>query len=305
MRDKFKAKYLLCCLLALCLALATACSATPGPQPGTGDTVTDLLGNEVRIPEKVEKIVSLTPADLEILFALGLGEKVIGRVSYSNYPEQAADIPEMGDYSGPNVEAIIAADADIVFTGNNIQQDSVDMLVQAGCTVICAEATAYDQILEAVMLIGSAAGVEDAAQKLAGEIEKRAEAVKKAAAALDTHPTAYYVMSYGDQGNWTSGKGSFINDIITMAGGLCVTDDTDTAWIEYSMETLLEKDPDIIFLSSYYTVEALSAEAGYSDLKAVKEGRVYILDVNTVERPGPRVADALEDILAVTSAFAG
>ena len=134
-------------------------------------------------------------------------------------------------------------------------------------------------------------------EELVSDIKARISSVKPDDEG--TKPTVYYVMSYGEFGNWTGGNGSFINSAIELAGGECVTKDVDVQWVEYSLETLVEKDPDIILLSSLYTVEQLSAAAGYSDLTAVKEGRVFVIDIETVERPGPRIADAVEAIAKI------
>ena len=289
--------------LLLVLIIAAVMFSSCGVQQSQGpSTVTDIIGREISVPKEVKTIVSLTPSNTEIIYSLGLGDKLVGRDDFSTYPEQAKDIPVMGDYNGPNVEAVIAAKADVVFAGNHLQQETIDSLQNAGCTVVCSEATAYDEIYKSIELIAAVCGAKPEA--LISDIKDRINAAKPDGER--TKPAVYYVMSYGEFGNWTGGNGSFINSAIELAGGECVTKDVDVQWVEYSLETLVEKDPDIILLSSMYTVDQLSAAAGYSDLTAVKEGRVFVIDVETVERPGPRIADAVEAIAKIiTQAQAG
>lgn len=289
--------------LLLALIIVSAMLASCGVKQSQGpSSVTDIIGREVSVPKDVNTIVSLTPSNTEIIYALGLGDKLVGRDDYSTYPQQANSVPVMGDYNGPNVEAVIAAEADVVLAGNHLQQETIDSLQNAGCTVVCSEATTYEEIYKSIELIAAVCGAKP--EELVSDIKARISSVKPDDEG--TKPTVYYVMSYGEFGNWTGGNGSFINSAIELAGGECVTKDVDVQWVEYSLETLVEKDPDIILLSSLYTVEQLSAAAGYSDLTAVKEGRVFVIDIETVERPGPRIADAVEAIAKIiTEAQAG
>ncbi len=262
-------------------------------------SIVDVLGNEVTLDAYPEKIVSLSPSTTEILYALGLGDKLVGRDSYSDYPAESADVPVVGDYSGPNVEAIAATEADLVLASTTLQQDAIDQLKSLGITVASVEATTYEQIAETITMIGTLTGAQEEAAALNASMTEAADAVAAAVADLEK-PTVYYVMSYGEYGNWTSGPGSFINSIIELAGGAPVTADAEAPWLEYSLEQLLQDDPDVILVSSDAGDPALLADAeGYKDLTAVKEGRAYSIDANTSSRPGPRILEAAEAVAAL------
>lgn len=280
---------------------ATAPAEETGTEP---ETVTDLMEREILLPKNVERIVSLTSSGTETLFALGVGDKVVGRDEYSYYPEEAIDIPVVGDYNGPNIEAIVALEADVVFSSTKLQREVIDKLESAGVPVIASEAGTFSQISESIRLIANVCGVPESGEELVGAMQARVDAVAGRARQTDK-PSVYFIMSYGDQGDWTSGPGSFINSMIELAGGECVTADAPVPWINYNLEQLVQRDPDILLLSSYFTIEDVSAANGYSELTAVKEGNVYIMDADLISRPGPRIVECLEQIAKIIEDYQG
>ena len=272
-------------------------SATKSLSKDTLDEDTDALGNEVDTePADELAIVSTAPSVTEILFALGCGGDIVGVDFSSNYPGETADIEQVGDYSGFDVEKIIALNPTVVFAGNMLQAQGIEALEEAGLNVIAVEPTYYDDIAASITLIGSVVGKEDEAAALNEEMAAFAAQIEEAAAAIEDKPTVYYVMFLGDSGNWTSGEGSFINSVIEMAGGVCVTEGTESEWLEYPMEDLVVDDPDILLVSSVVAENDLLAEAGYAELTAVQNGNYYFINADIIERPGPRITEALEDI---------
>lgn len=270
-------------------------SASPGEtaQSGAaeGVTVTDMMGRKVTM-KSAEKIVSLAPSATEVLFALGVGDKIVGVDAFSNYPEEAQNIEAVGDFNGPDVEKIVALSPDIVFCGNMLQEEQIGQMEKLGLTVVSTEAIAFEDIQKSIELMGEILGKQDAAKTVADSIASAVETAKKNAP--KEAPTVYYAMSYGDMGNWTSGPGSFINAMIELAGGVPVTRDAADAWLEYPVEKLVSQDPDIILVSSDMgSAEDISKVQGYSDLSAVKGGKVYQLEADILSRPGPRIADAI------------
>jgi iron complex transport system substrate-binding protein len=275
-------------------SVAASESATPEEQ-----TVTDMLGREVTVGA-TDTIVSLVPSATEILFALGVGDRVVGVDASSNYPEEALDIEVVGDYNGPDVEKVVALEPDIIFCGNTLQTDQITDLENLGLTVVATEAVAFEDIPKSIEMMGGILGKQDEAAAVVNTINAaigEAEANAPAEA-----PTVYYAMSYGDMGNWTSGPGSFINTMIEIAGGVPVTQDAEAAWLEYPIEQLVSDDPDIILISSDMgsSADDIAQVAGYSDLTAVKDGQVYVMQADILSRPGPRIADA---ILAISKAL--
>ena len=261
-------------------------------------TCTDVLGREIVIAEgeTPERIVSLTATNTEILFALGLGDKVVGVDVMSNYPAEAVGIDVVGDFNGPNVEAIVALEPDLILAGNKLQIDAVQTLEDLDLRVAAVEATLYDEIDESIQLVGKLTRAEDQAQALVDTMTQKQQEIT-ALEKIDEEVTAYFVLSAGEYGNWTSGPGSFINDMMLSLGITPITQiEGGAPWMDYSIEELVSADPAVILMSSQsgVDVETLSGMVGYKDLTAVKEGNVKIIDADIISRPGPRIVDALQ-----------
>lgn len=264
-------------------------------------TIIDVLGNELVLPDvQPTSIVSLTPANTEMLFALGLGGYIVGVDQYSDYPAEAAEIEKIGDFNGPNVEAILAINPDIVFAGNKLQADAIAQLKEVDLSVAAVEATSYEEIFSSIKLVGDLTSTSEKAEEIVALMkEKEAEVVAKAQEYEGDAITAYYVLSAGEYGNWTSGPGSLINDMFAMLNVDVITDIEPSApWMDFSLETLIAADPDILIVSSmaFVTIEDLCAMEGYKELTACKEGRVYMVDATVTERPSVRIVEGLEEI---------
>jgi len=205
-------------------------------------------------------------------------------------------IEQVGDFNGFDIEKVISLEPTVVFAGNGLQQADIAKLKDAGLNVVACEATYFDDIASSITLIGSAVGKEEEAAALNKQLEQAETAVKDKAATFSKKPSVYYVMGIGEYGNWTSGKGSFINSVIEMAGGVCVTADTEKEWLEYPIEDLVKDDPDILLVSQNVAEADLVAATGYSDLTAVKNKHYYFITPDIIERPGPRITEALQTI---------
>ncbi len=280
-------------ILVFAVSMLASCGTTPSTQT-VGDLV-DMSGEAVTLTAVPEKIVSLTPAGTETVFAMGMGDKLVGIDAFSNYPEETKNIAVVGDFNGPDIEKIISLEPDVVFAAVGLQKDSVENLKKMGIPVVVVEASKYEDIPTAINLMGTILNKSTEAGKIIEEI-KKAEEVAKSSAPKESK-RVYYAMSYGDMGNWTSGQGSFINTIIEIAGGTPITKDIEFMWVEYQMEDLLKADPQIVLLASDGgELAGLKNALGYKDLDAVKEGRAYQIDADVLSRPGPRIADAIKMI---------
>lgn len=260
-------------------------------------TFTDLSGKQVSHAYPIERIVSLQPNTTEILYAIGAGGLIAGTDVWSNYPEEAKTTPKMGDYANPNLELIIAAKPDLVVTGGALSPENFEKLASLGIPVASIEAQNYGDISTSIELLGGCLGGEYLANAaaLVNDILLRTDAVKEATQNYTHRPTVYFVLSYGEMGNWTSGPDSFINEMIEMAGGTPVTNDAGDRWLEYDLETLVKKDPDILLVTSDIAEQGgLVTSPGYRDLSAVKNGRICVMDAGILSRPGPRFIEALE-----------
>lgn len=302
-------------LLVMLAGLMTGCAPTggapsePAQTPVSKDIMddnVDAMGNEVSAAVADDSeltIVSTAPSATEILFALGCGDNIVGIDVSSTYPEETANIEVVGDFNGFDVEKVISLNPTVVFAGNGLQHEEIAALEDAGLNVVAVEATYYDDIAKSITMIGSVVSKEDEAAALNAQIAEAEAAVKEKAATLTEKPSVYYVMGIGEYGNWTSGEGSFINSVIEMAGGVPITAGTDAEWLEYPLEDLVKKDPDMLIVSSGVNEDELVAAVGYSDLTAIKDGHYYIIDAGIMELPGPRIADALKALHGNIEAF--
>lgn len=258
-------------------------------------TITDVYGSKVTLDKEPQRIVALAPSTVEILYKLGLGDKIVGVTDYCDYPSEALEKPKVGSFNGLNMEKIIEAKPDIVLAGAGISKQEFQRLTDLKLNVIVTEARELSQIPETIMMVGEATGTSEKAKAMADDITGKIDEIKSKVEKANK-VKAYFVLSFGKEGNWTAGKGTFLSDLISAAGGENVSDDVD-GWKEYSIEKLVEKNPDVILLSgmiSNGTNKALDNENGYKDLEAVKSGKVFILEDNLVQRPGPRIVEGLE-----------
>lgn len=241
-------------------------------------------------------IVSTVPSVTEILFALGCGENIVGVDVYSNYPDATIDIEKVGDYSGFDIEKVISLDADIVFAGNKLQIEQINTLTDLGINVVATEPTGFDDINTSITEIGALVGKESEAKELTDSITAIVDSIVANENIPDEKPTVYYVMGIGEYGNWTSGEGSFINNLIEMAGGICTTAGSPVIWMDFPLEDLIIADPDILIVSQIVSEADLLADPTYMELTAVKEGSYYFINPDIIERPGPRITEALKFI---------
>jgi iron complex transport system substrate-binding protein len=293
-------------MLAGCSPAGITDTATPSP-PETSAAATPELSPsaEASLSEAAMRIISVVPSATEVLFELGAGEMIVGVDVSSTYPAEAADIEKVGDYNGFDVEKIVSLAPDVVFAGNKLQADLVSQLENAGLHVVPVDPTDYEDIASSITLIGAEIGREEEAAALNTRIAAVEEAVKAKAAEFAERPTIYYVMGIGEYGNWTSGEGSFINTVLEMCGAVCVTAGSAAAWMDYPIEDLIVADPDILIVSNWVAEADLVAQVGYADLTAVQQKHYYFINPDIIERPGPRIGEALEAIQANIVSYLG
>lgn len=292
-------------IVALAAALAVAAlsgckSAQPKPEASAPKktaefpvTVTDDASRTVTIKESPKRIVSLAPANTEILFALGLGDKVVGVTSFDDYPAEVKDIAKVGDFAGPNMEAVAAADPDLVLATTGVQADVITKLESLGATVIAIDPPTLDGLYADITEIGSATGAVAEADKLVEEMRGDVGEIEDAVAG-EAKVTAF--LEIGQNPLFTVGRGTIMNELIELGGGTNIV--TLDGYVPFSAEQLVKADPDVYMATkgSMSDPQALSKRAGYASLSAVKNNRVVILDDNLVSRPGPRIVEGLRQV---------
>jgi iron complex transport system substrate-binding protein len=278
----------------------TSAAASLEPSPSTAAfplTVTDDEGTSVEIPAEPTKIVSLTPAATEILYAIGAGDRVVAKVEdVANHPPEAADLPVVATFQGVDTEQIVGLDADLVIAGGNFgtPPDAVTKLRELGIPVVVVYAPTVDGALEDIELIGAAVGEEDAARDLTASMRAGFDQVQAATSGLPT-PRVFYETGTSDAAVYGIADDSVYEELLTLAGADPVTTGSATNW-EMSTEVLVTEDPEVILLGdgAYgVTAEAVAARPGWDVLTAVKNGAITPVDDIVVTRPGPRLVEGL------------
>ena len=304
-------------LLAALALLAGACAplavpATDTPVPPTlaptqtapvGISVTDGLGRVVTLAAPASRIVSLAPSNTEALFTLGVGDRLIGRDEFSDYPPEALEVTSIGSlYPSVNTEAVVALEPDLVLAAGITNPEDVERLAELGLTVYSTRInSSLDDIYTDLLDIGALTGRAAEAEALVDSLKARVAAVTSATSAVAEKPVVFYEIDATEPSKpWTSGPNSFIGQLIGMAGGVNAGDIASDQYAQLSLEQLVAQDPGVIILgSSTYggqTPELVAARTGWETISAVQNGAVYTFDDNLVSRPGPRVVDGLEQL---------
>ena len=264
-----------------------------------GIAIADDLGRTVHINGIPQKIVSLPPSATEILFALDQGDRVVGVTNQCDYPEEAKTKPKVGDYWSPGVEQIVALAPDLVLV-DGYEPGLASQLEEVGLAVIVLQPGDIDGILHDILLIGQVTGTEERAQTLVTGMEQRIQAITNKVANA-SRPGVFYEgdCSYGI---WTAGSGTFVDELITLAGGRDVGAIRED-YYEISNEVLVWADDaiDIIIWADMGGVspDDVKGNLPWSELTAMQTGEVYVMDPDFVNRPGPRVVDCLEEFARI------
>lgn len=259
--------------------------------------VEDKFGNKEVLDKEPMRIISLAPSNTEILFALGLGDRVVGVTSFCDYPEEAKSKEIVGDYSGHNLERIIELEPDLVLVYGPGDEEENIILRDAGIKVLCFMSETMDEIMRDIEIIGKATGKKAEAEEIINSIkEKRDYILEKVKDAEEV--TVFYEIWHDPL--MGAGKGSFMDELITLAGGKNIAYDTDGAYPQYDLEQLIERDPQVYLASKDSddkTIESIKLRPGYDAISAIKNDRIYLFkgnEANLVSRPGPRIGEALE-----------
>lgn len=289
-------------LLSLALAACNpAASPTATPQ---AIAVTDGLGRPVSLPQPAQRIVSMAPSNTEILFAIGAGAQMVGRDELSDYPPEALNLPSVGgSWSSYNYEMIVSLQPDLVLAGEINTPEQVKAIEDLGIPVyyLSNPATLEDMYTN-LQIIGQLTGRQEQAAQLSASLQARVQAVDEKLATAQK-VTVFYELDGSEPAKpWTAGSGTFIDLLISRAGGVNVAANLNMAYAQYSLEDLLVQDPQVILLgdAAYgVTPEAVAQRAGWGGLQAVQNGQILTFDDNLVSRPGPRLVDGLEALAAL------
>ena len=272
--------------MAICLITAVlyCCSTSVDNTVQECYTYTDDYGAEVSVPANPKRVVSVSPAVTEIIFALGADSVLVGRTDFCQYPAEALEIESVGVISNLNVEKVISLHPDLVISGSMVPQKAVEQINKAGVPLVCViEKPSFEGLFGNISAIGKLVGSSETAERLNDSLRGEVENIH-----LDTNtmvPTVYYVVGFGKGGNFTAGGNTFINDILKRAGCRNIAENIE-GW-EYSLESLLMADPDYILIRKE-DAETFCHTAPYTKLSAVRNNKIIPLESAYLDLQVPR-----------------
>lgn len=261
---------------------------------------------EVRSGSDGLRIISLAPNVTEIIYALGAGDQLVGRTDYCNYPEEALAVTSVGTLWDPNLEAILALNADVAIASSIVDPSFIESLQKAGITAYqFYEEESLEGTFALILNVAITIGREDKGLEIVDSLKNRINAVKDKTSGIpeDQRKSAVYIISYGDWGDYAATGETYLNDVIEAAGGINAA--KDGAYWSISKELLLSQDPDVVLLGAYsytdpaYEIATFSSLEPYSQLTASKTGKVFTINGDAAERQGIRTADTVEEIAAI------
>ncbi len=304
-------QYLIAGLLAL-IALA-ACGGTDEPEQAANDdmeqanpvesafpvSIADAVDAEVTIDSKPERIVSLIPSNTETLFALGLNDEIVGVSEFDNYPEEALEKEKVGGMEF-NLEQIISLEPDVVFAHESNAHNSsegLEQLREAGIPVIVVnDASSFEEAYKAIEMMAAATGTKDQGDKIIEEIKAKVAEIAEKAKAVENEQKVWVEV---DANLFTAGKHTFIDEMLTIIRAENIAGDQE-GWVQFTEEDVVSMQPDVIVTTygdyAENVKENILARNAWQDVPAVKNERVYDVNSDLVSRPGPRLAEGIEEL---------
>ena len=289
-------------IMVIGIALSAAACSTGNSTTTNGSIqITDQLGRTVTLNGTPQRIISLAPANTEILFALGLGDKVVGDTDYCNYPAEAQNVSKVGGFSTPTIEKIVALEPYVVFAAPIHEDTVIPQLENLGIKVIALAPTTINETYDAIELVGNVTGVQKAADTLVKNMKARINAVTSLVANLSDKekPNVFYIVWHDPL--MSAGGDTLQSQIIELAGGKNIFVNS-SGYPPVSLETVLDRNPDIIIASTGMGsgVDApLNWALNESRLQvtnASKEGKIFSINTDLTGRFGPRIVDAVEEM---------
>lgn len=255
----------------------------------------DLKNNSVP-----QRVVALSPSAAEILFAVGAGEQVVAVSQFTDYPAEAVKLPQVGGFDGKtlSMESIIGFKPDLVYLSDGMHNFMIPQLEEYGIKYYLSKADSVEGVMKEILDVGELTGHGQKAQEVVDGMKKKIEGFDKI--------SQQKKMVYWEVWNspfMSAGSASFINDVIKYSGATNIFEDIEDAYPIVSEEAIIKRSPDVILIpaSCGVTADDVCGRAGWDDISAVINGRIYIVDDNVYTRPGPRVADVIQELSQIIS----
>jgi iron complex transport system substrate-binding protein len=290
-------------IMVIGIALSAAsCSTENVTTNNNGIQITDQLGRKVTLNGTPQRIISIAPANTEILFALGLGDKIVGVTDYCNYPPEALAKEKVGGFSTPNIEKIIDLDPDVIFAAPKHEAEVITQLEDLGLKVIALTPATIDETYDAIVLVGSVMGVQEAASSLIENMKSEISTVTSLVANLsdEEKPNVFYIVWHDPL--MTAGGDTLAGQLIELAGGKNIFDNLSD-YVTVSIESVLDGEPEVIIAGTSMgsgadaPFEWAQEESRLQETEALNEGKVFSINTDLVGRFGPRIVDALYEML--------
>ena len=306
MRDKLYRSGLILLILSMLLVLLGACTPAaeepvpPADTPTLPLEVTDQTGRTVSIDRIPERIISLAPGNTEIVYALGLQDRLVGVTEFCDYPEVAKDKPKIGGFSTVDIEKVVEIQPDLILAANIHKDEVIPALEGLGLTVITLDPKSIDGVLQAINLVGKFTGRKDEASQLVTELKHRIKSVTDRTDTIpeSQRPKVFYILWHDPL--MTTGSGTRIHELMVKAGGLNIAHDLAGAYPTISLEAVILANPKILIAGGGHGAgkdipyQFALTEPRLKDVDARQNNRVYEIDGNLSSRPGPRIVDGLE-----------
>jgi iron complex transport system substrate-binding protein len=290
-------------IISLLLAGLIGCNNETEKETPAQNEFTDQAGRVIHLNGVPQKIVSMAPSNTEILFALGLGDEVVGVTDYCDYPPEAKEKTHIGGYWTPDVETIVSLAPDLVVAQSLHEAEVIPQLEKHGLTAVVLEPKTIDQVLDAITLVGEITGKTKEAASLTKEMRTRVDKVtgKTKGLAESQRPKVFYLTWHDPL--ITVGHDNLGEDLITKAGGTNIFHNLEGS-PTVSLEDLIQADPDVIIAGigmgtgADMPLQFARDESRLAGTSARQNNRVYSVSIDLAGRPGPRIVDALELFMA-------
>lgn len=280
-------------ILLLSLLFLAGCARNQNEKIEGERVFTDFFGQQIEIKEAPQRILSLSPAVTEILFALGLDQEIVGTTDYCNYPEAALSKPKVGGFTNPNMEIIVQAEPDLILLASGVQTEYIEAFKKYGLTTFALDAQTIDQVIENILLVGDITLRQDEAKIITDDMLSRINFVKEKTQGLEK-PLVFFEV--WDDPLLSAGPETFIADILEIASAENFAADAKTDYPQISLELLLERDPDYYMAIDHKNNLPAGERPGFKNLQAMKKGNYFRIEDDLVTKPGPRIILGLEEI---------
>jgi iron complex transport system substrate-binding protein len=272
--------------------------------PSISGSVTDDLGRSVTMKNVPQRIISLAPSNTEIVYALGLADRLIGVTTYCNYPPEAQSKPQVAEFSVVDIEKIISLQPDLILATDIHKTDTIPALEKSGIPVLAFFPNSLSRMLEDISIIGRAAGKTAESETLVSSLEKRIKAITdKTAGLIEEQKPRVLLLTWHDP-LWTMGAGTTIDDMIAKAGGVNIAHDIDGSQT-INLESVIDRNPQVIVVMTGMGDAGaapfiyVKTDSRFQVTDAVKNGRVFQVDTDIFGRATPRLIGGLEQLAAL------